>query len=97
MMENKELSDLRKQCSKLEKQMKKHLQSTVEVMVAVLETVEENPDKPINVITPIATALGLQTNKVLNVLNNSSLSVEELAKAIKKLNKNPVIKVKEIK
>lgn len=94
-MENKELSDLRKQCSKLEKQMKKHLQNTVEVMLAVLETIEENPDKPVHIITPIATALGVQTRKVFNILNDSSLSVEEVVKSIKKLNKNTVIKVKD--
>jgi len=99
-MENKELTDLRNQCSKLEKQVKKHLKGTLKLYSILLDSADKDAlgnvssDVTLNKALAIIAAQGLQTARVYTSLDNSDLSVQELAKELKQINNTPVVKIK---
>jgi len=94
-----ELENLRTQCKKLEKQLVKHLTSVSDILSSALDYIDANKDnieaETAQSLGLIIATLGLQNEAVACTLSNPELSVQELRKAIKKLNKNPIIKVKE--
>jgi len=97
IMENKELTGLRNQCGKLEKQIKKHLKGTLKLYSSLLDDADRaDTDSAVtlNKVLTIIAAQGLQTARVYDTLGNSDLSVQELAKGLKQINNTPTIKVK---
>jgi len=90
-MENKELQDLRKQCSKLEKQVKKHLKNTLSIYAELLAGFEKQDSLDPDEVGVIIASLGLQTSRVFDTLNDKDLSVQELASKLKRINKTPTV------
>jgi len=99
-MENKELIDLRNQCSKLEKQVKKHLRNTLKLYSSLLDNVDKDTlggtdsAVTVNKVLAIIAAQGLQTARIYDTLDNSDLSVQELTKELKQINNTSTIKIK---
>jgi len=91
-MERKELQDLRNQCSKLEKQVKKHLKRTLKIYQELLVGFSEQDSLDPDELGVIVASLGLQTSRVLEALDTSDLSVQELASALKHINKTAVVR-----
>lgn len=97
--ETTELENLRTQCKKLEKQLVKHLTLVSTVLSSSLDYIDANEDNidqdTAQSLGLIIATLGLQNEAVSNVILDPELSVQEVRKEIKRLNKNTIIKVKE--